>query len=203
VKLIGISGISGSGKTYLVKSIQEIIGKEHVSTLSFDDYYKPIHYQIKDANGRINFDHPQGVDHNKLIQDVDTLRKGESVEIEQYDFNNASATPTTLKIEPKPILLIEGIFLFHFTEIRQQLDYKIYIESDIQTPYERRKNRDSKERGISIEEIDYQWHHHVLPAFKTYLAPYKKEADILLRNDGKFESEQLAIIHKKILSLNL
>lgn len=201
VKLIGISGMSGSGKTYLVKTIQNILGHEQVSTLSFDDYYKPVSEQIIDPNGRVNFDHPHGVNHLNLLKDLYQLKSGSPLQIRQYDFNNPFANPKILTIEPKPLLLIEGIFVFHFQEIKKLLDFKIYIETDPQLSFERRMIRDNTERGIAHADIKYQWENHVIPSYINYLEPYKQEADILLRNDGKFALEDMEQIHKKILSL--
>ncbi len=182
MKLIGLSGISGSGKTHLLKKIQSDLGGQ-VSVLSFDNYYKPIEYQQKDENGFENFDLPSGVDIEKFLKDVETLKRRESLRIKVYQFNKPGAVDTYIDIHPAPVLMVEGIFVFHFPSLFIQLDHKIYVHSTNENSLNRRLKRDLAERGLSEEMNLYQWEQHALPGFEKYVTLYKDKADLVLHND--------------------
>lgn len=202
-KIIGICGISGSGKTFYLNKLKDDLSEFHITTISFDDYYKPIHFQKKDENGKINFDLPSALNLQKFLEDLENIRNGKPIEIEKYHFNNNFKSKEKIILNPAPIIILEGIFIFHFNEILKVLNYKVFIEADLQTTFERRKNRDIKERGLNEDEVIYQWENHVLPSFQNYILPYKEHADMILHNNNlkDFSIESLKM-KEIIISLN-
>jgi uridine kinase len=191
-KIIGICGISGSGKTFYLNKLKNDSSVSPITIVSFDDYYKPIHLQTKDKNGKINFDLPSALNLQKFLDDIGNLKNGIPVEFEKYHFNNSSKSKVISILEPAPIIVLEGIFIFHFKEIFDLINYKIYIEADLDTTFERRKKRDIVERGLKENEVIYQWENHVLPSYHEFILPYKQHADMILHNenpkDFSFES---------------
>lgn len=202
-KIIGICGISGSGKTFYLNKLKDFLSEFPITTISFDDYYKPIHFQEKDENGKINFDLPSALNLQKFLEDLENLRNGKPIEIEKYHFNNSLKSKEKIILNPAPIIILEGIFIFHFNEILKILNYKVFIEADLKTTFERRKNRDVKERGLQEDDVIYQWENHVLPSFQHYILPYKEHADMILQNNNlkDFLLESLKM-KEIIISLN-
>lgn len=201
MKLIGISGISGSGKTYLAEYLQQKIGSNNLSIVSFDDYYKPYDSQTMDKLGKVNFDLPTAVDFRQMMGDLHSLKQGETLFKKRYTFNNSNAKPAIITINPNPIILIEGIFVFHFKELLEQLSYKVFVESDLNTTLQRRIQRDTKERGISLEQVMYQWKNHVLPAYHGFLLPHKPHVDLIVQNKSPEFDNGLKKLTEIILSL--
>jgi uridine kinase len=201
VKIIGVGGISGSGKSYFVDQIDRQIQKGFLSIISFDHYYKPKVFQKTDTNGMINFDLPESVDSQKLLYDLELLKNGKTVHLQQYTYNNTSLTGNMTTISPTPIVIVEGIFVFHFKLLFEQLDFKIFMESNLEDTLKRRVARDTKERNISESEVIYQWNHHVIPSYQSYLLPYKHHADMIIKNEGYDLSVKAQNVAKIILDL--
>lgn len=181
--------------------MKEEMGEHQLSILSFDNYYKPLNYQQKDENGVTNFDLPSGVDHLKLLEDIDLLKTGKDILLPTYNFNNPTSDAEIVVISPKPLLLVEGIFVFHFQELFRQLDLKIYVECNHELTLQRRLLRDSIERGIDEKNILYQWHNHVLPSYQKFLEPHKSKSDIVVTNHLEGFEKQVPKIKDLILSL--
>jgi len=187
--IIGICGGSGSGKTTLLKRLCEELKHHHPSVFSMDNYYLPIENQQKDKNGQVNFDLPTALDRKKLFEELQQLLHGEPIEVREYHFNAPPDRLTLLTIEPSEIVIIEGLFLFYYEEIRQSLGYSIFMEVDPEIQLDRRLYRDQDSRGYSREAILYQWNEHVLPCYKNYLLPYEHLADFRFRNDTRADEE--------------
>lgn len=184
--ILGISGLSGSGKTFYIQKLKEHFGN-NVCLLSFDDYYKPVDQQSLDDNGVINFDLPGGLFHDKFKEDLLHLTQNRPVMFNKYQFQNYDAPPIVEITEPAPIIIAEGLFLFDFPDVDLMLDLRIFIETDIEISLKRRLVRDMKERGISEELSMYQWNNHVLPSFEKHILPHKKRCDLVLNNNSDFE----------------
>lgn len=184
--MVGICGGSGSGKTTLINNIIRETGDDNICLISLDNYYLPKDQQAKDQNGKINFDLPTSLDQNKIVADIKSLLKGNSVTLKEYNFNTAKSE-NLIVLEPKPILLIEGLFVFHYPQLRQMLHHKIFIDVHPEVQLERRIKRDVRERGYPENEVLYQWENHVLPSYKSFLEPYKLEADLIVSNNHNFE----------------
>jgi uridine kinase len=183
--IIGICGGSGSGKTTLLKRLYKEFNHLNPSVFSMDNYYKTIEHQIKDPQGVYNFDLPTALDEKKLTEDLDSLINGDSINVKEYHFNAPPDKNVLITIEPSELLIVEGLFLFHFEGVRSKLDYSIFIEVDPEIQLDRRLYRDQETRGYSREDIMYQWENHVIPCYDNYLLPYRDEADFKFRNDNR------------------
>lgn len=182
--IIGICGGSGSGKTTLLNRLYTSYKHLQPSVFSMDNYYRPIEHQIIDENGEINFDLPSALDEERLVSDLRKLLNGEEIVVKEYHFNSPPDKHVLITIRPSEIVIVEGLFLFHYPEVRNLLNYSIFIEVDPKIQLDRRLYRDQETRGYSREAILYQWNNHVIPCFDNYLLPYQNEADFLFRNDS-------------------
>lgn len=194
--IIGICGGSGSGKTTLLKRISKELKHLNPSIFSMDNYYLPIQSQQKDENGKINFDLPTALDRKKLYEDLFQLANGQPIEVKEYHFNSPPDKNVLITIHPSNIIIVEGLFLFFYEEIRKMIDFSIFMEVDQTTQLDRRLYRDQETRGYSREAIMYQWEHHVLPCYKKYLLPYEQDADFRFHNDFNADDEFERVMYK-------
>lgn len=182
---IGICGGSGSGKSHFLEKITQYYGPDDLCLISQDDYYRPIEEQRKDENGMINFDLPESFNEPLLFDHIRRLLLGETIQKDKYNFNNPAIKPCLLTYKPSPLTIIEGIFIFHYQRIASLLDIKLFIDSDEKIGLNRRISRDGPERAIAMEEVLYQWNHHVMPSYRKYSLPYRNAADIIIHNSDK------------------
>lgn len=182
--IIGICGGSGSGKTTLLNRLYTKYKHLQPSVFSMDNYYRPIEHQLIDENGEINFDLPSALDQTKLVHDLQKLVNGEEIVVKEYHFNSPPDKHVLITIRPSDIIIVEGLFLFHYPEVREVLDFSVFIDVDPKIQLDRRLYRDQETRGYSREAILYQWENHVIPCFDNYLLPYQNDADFLFRNDA-------------------
>lgn len=187
--IIGICGGSGSGKTTLLNRLYNEFKSLNPSVFSMDNYYLPIDRQSKDINGEINFDLPSALDRERLVKDLKKLISGESIVVKEYHFNSPPDKHVLISIDPSPIIIVEGLFLFHYEEIKNVVDYSVFIDVDPQVQLDRRLYRDQESRGYTREAILYQWKNHVTPCFENYLLPYRDEADFRFRNDANADED--------------
>ena len=180
--IVGICGGSGSGKTSFIKDLANVLPPGSVSIVTQDNYYKPIEDQHRDENGEVNFDLPGSIDRDTLVNDIDSLLNGRSIFRSEYTFNNQEKEPELIEVLSTPVIIIEGLFVLHFEEIRKHMDLKVFLDVPMETKFERRVKRDAEERGYSRETVLYQWENHVMPAFRQYLEPYSKECDLIVSN---------------------
>ena len=182
MRIIGICGISGSGKSYLLQRLKEQAPSK-ISILSTDDYYKSREYQQKDKNGIENFDLPSSINVEQLIADINSLRKGESISIEKYTFNLIEAEPMVEIVNPTEVLLVEGIFVLAIKELKEYFGTTILIKSELSKVLEKRIERDITERGMTELEVRYQWDNHVIPGFNEHVLPFEKEVGMVVVNN--------------------
>jgi uridine kinase len=184
---IGITGGSGSGKTYFLKNLASQFKADEICLISQDHYYKARDLQAIDPQGVKNFDVPTAIEREKFHQDILKLKKGEVVKIKEYTFNNPKATPSSIEFKPAPLLIIEGLFVQYFDEIAQELDLKIFIEAKDYIKLTRRIRRDNDERGYDMQDVLYRYHHHVMPIYESLIEPLKHNADLVVPNNHNFE----------------
>lgn len=199
--IIGISGGSGSGKTCIIRDIKERYTADQVCIVSQDNYYKPRELQQKDDSGIINFDLPTCINNDKLHADVQQLISGQDVELTEYVFNNAKATASVINMKPAPVIILEGLFVFYQTELMDLMDLKIFVDAKENLKLIRRIKRDGKERNYPIDDVLYRYEHHVLPSFEQYIFPYKKECDLVIKNNDTYKKGLevlMAFIQNKI-----
>jgi uridine kinase len=194
--VIGICGGSGSGKTTILKRLAKDFESLRPSVFSMDNYYKPIQQQAKDENGNVNFDLPTALDRERLVDDLTRLIQGESIDVVEYQFNTGNHKHVLITIDPSPLIIVEGIFVFEYQEVLELLDFSIFIDVDLTTQLDRRLYRDQENRGYSREAILYQWNHHVLPCYNKYIAPHESKADFIFHNDSRSEMDYQLLLSK-------
>ena len=203
--IIGISGGSGSGKTSFIKDLKVSFDSSEVCFLCQDDYYRPRDMQKEDENGIKNFDLPESMDLDEFYFDLVKLSNGLPVERDEYTFNNENKNPGKILINPAPIIVVEGLFVFHEPKIFSSMDLKILIHAtDIQKII-RRIKRDRVERNYPLEDVLYRYEHHVLPSFETFIFPFFNKVDIVINNNRTYELGKdmlISFLKTKLLQFN-
>jgi uridine kinase len=197
--IIGICGGSGSGKTSFIRRLRERFSLEELCIVSQDDYYFPKEEQERDAEGIINFDLPKSIDKKNLRRDLCLLMQGQPIEKKEYVFNNDAAEAETLTIYPAPIIVVEGLFVFHYKKIQAMFDLKVFINAKENLKIIRRIHRDQAERNYPLDDVLYRYERHVMPSYERYIEPYREEADIVVNNNNNF-NEGLAVVEGFIRS---
>jgi uridine kinase len=182
--IILIGGGTGSGKTTVAKRIMESIGPNKCVMLPMDNYYKDMSHIPIEERRKYNYDHPDMIEHTLIVKHVKDLLTGKSIELPDYDFAQYTRANTSVRIEPKPILLIEGIFALYYDELRALADLKIYVDTEGDERFIRRLQRDIFERGRTIESVINQYLNTVKPMHDAYVEPTKKHADIIIPRGG-------------------
>jgi uridine kinase len=197
--IIGICGGSGSGKTSFIRRIREDFLEGEVCIVSQDDYYFPREKQKKDGQGIANFDLPKSVDKKSLLLDLQQLIEGQSVTRQEYVFNNDLATAKTRVFHPAPVLIVEGLFVFHYKKIFRLFDLRVFINAKENLKIIRRIKRDQVERNYPVSDVLYRYENHVLPAYERFIEPYRDSADIVVNNNENFDAS-LSVINGFIRS---
>lgn len=186
--IIGISGGSGSGKTTFIHQLKHRVGESNIAVVSQDNYYLPKSKQQKDKKGKFNFDLPTAINRELFFKDMQRLMNNIAITKTEYTFNNLNKKAVDVNIEPKPILVMEGLFIFYFLEIWELLDLTVFLYADDNKKLMRRLKRDAEERGYPEKDVIYQWKNHVKPCYQKYLKPYRNEADLVINNNRSFDS---------------
>lgn len=184
--LVGIAGGSASGKTSILNALKRDFEPGQISVISQDNYYLDRSLQAKDYRGEVNFDLPSAIDRDAFAQDVIKLLGGIGISRKEYTFNNPGVKPRIITIDPAPVIIIEGLFVFHFHELADKLDLKVYIDARDDIKLERRLKRDAEERGYPETDVRYRWENHVVPCYRNYLRPYRDHCDIIIANNGSY-----------------
>ncbi len=197
--LIGISGGSGSGKTSFLNGLKECLDPDQACFISFDDYYKPREDQKKDAEGVSNFDLPESMEVEAIVKDLESLTQGKSIKRLEYVFNNENATPEELIIKPAKVIIVEGLFIYHYPTLKERFDLKLFVDADDELKIIRRIKRDKEERNYPLEDVLYRYKNHVIPSYRQFIEPYVKEMDIIINNNHSFD-QSLKVICQFIKS---
>lgn len=192
--IVGISGGSGSGKTFLVNALMQSFKASDICFISQDNYYKSKEFVPKDANGIENFDTLEAIDRQKFLADVKKLVRGETVEIFEYTFNHPGKSAAKLILYPAPVVLIEGIFLFAIKELFDLVDFKIFVDAKDVVKIKRRILRDAQERGYDFNDVFYRYENHVSPAYEKYIYPFIDKADFVIPNHQKCDKAVEALV---------
>jgi uridine kinase len=182
--VIGIAGGSGSGKTTLANLVLERVGIEKIAYLPHDAYYKDLSELPPNQRAMINFDHPDSLDTDLLTQHITLLKKNQAVELPIYDFKTHTRTKATQRVEPKPVILVEGILIFADPVLRNLCDAKIFVDTDPDIRFIRRLNRDIAERGRTTEMVVHQYLSTVRPMHLEFVEPSKRYADVIIPEGG-------------------
>lgn len=194
VQFIGITGGSGSGKSALVRSLSEVFQPSQLSFLFQDNYYRPRENQKVDRKGIKNFDSPEAIDTELLLNDIRELKKGRTVIRPEYTFNNPDSEKIEVTIKPAPLVIMEGMYAMAVPEILNEVQSLIFIDVRSDLSLERRVKRDYKERGYDSDDVNYRYHAHFLPAYKQYILPLKEKASHVIDNNGNFSDSRQQLI---------
>jgi uridine kinase len=182
--IIGVAGGTGSGKTTVATAILARVGAEHVACIPHDAYYRDLSHLPPEERARINFDHPDALETEMLVEHVRALRAGRAVEVPVYDFTTHRRTQDTRRVKPAPVILVEGILVFAEPQLRDLFDVKLYIDTDADVRFIRRLRRDVKERGRTIDSICEQYLTTVRPMHLEFVEPSKRYADVIIPEGG-------------------
>lgn len=181
---IGVAGGSGSGKTTVSAAILERVGTEHIAYLAHDAYYKDISDIPRSNATVINFDHPDALETELLIQHIRQLKQGQPVAVPVYDFTTFRRTDQVTIVHPQPIILVEGILIFAEPELRRLFDVRIFVDTDPDIRFIRRLKRDITERGRTVESVIEQYLQSVRPMHLDFVEPSKRYADVIIPEGG-------------------
>ena len=181
MRIIGIAGGTGSGKSTFTNRLKEAFPRD-VAVLYHDNYYKRQDHLSMEERKKTNYDHPDALDTGRLAEDLRQLKLGNAIESPVYDFSMHNRTDRTIPVQPRPVILVEGILVLSDWRLRELMDVKIFVEADADERILRRVVRDVKERGRDIEGIVEQYLHSVKPMHYIYVEPTKALADLVINS---------------------
>ena len=185
--IIGICGGTGSGKTTIARRIIESVGKESVILIEQDSYYRNLADMPLDERHQANFDHPDSIDSEMLMNHLKRLKTGDSIEMPVYDFKSHTRSDRSEHLEPKPVVIVEGILIFSEPRILSLLDVRVFVDTPDDIRFIRRLQRDIRERGRTTESVIAQYYATVRPMHFEFVEPSKRNADIIIPEGGNPE----------------
>ena len=183
--IIGIAGGTGSGKTTVVKKIVEALPPHYVSVVPLDSYYNDTSHMTEEERHAINFDHPDAFDWKLLIKQVNELRSGKAIEQPTYSYILCNRLPETVHVEPKPVIIIEGIMTLLNKKLREMMDLKIFVDADSDERLIRNIQRDIVERGRDVQMVVDRYLEVLKPMHEQFIEPTKRYADIIIPQGGE------------------
>ncbi|MCQ3938991.1 MAG: uridine kinase [Chloroflexi bacterium] len=182
--VIGIAGGSGSGKTTVAQELLRRVGADRIAYLQHDSYYKDLRMLPSTRHSEINFDHPDALETELLIEHIIALRDFRAVQVPIYDFANDTRKLETFTVEPRNVILVEGILLYVEPELRKLFDVKLFVDADADIRFIRRLHRDITERGRTTESVIEQYYATVRPMHLEFVEPSKRYADVIIPEGG-------------------
>ena len=198
--VIGIAGGSGSGKTTVAQEILNRVGPARISFLQHDAYYKDLSGLPPAQRAAVNFDHPNSLETELLIEHIELLKAGKPVSVPIYDFAHHSRTEESFEVLPRRVILVEGILIFAEPDLRELFDVKIFVDTDDDVRLIRRMQRDIEERGRTAENVIKQYMATVRPMHLEFVEPSKRYADVIIP-EGGFNTAALDMVVARIESL--
>lgn len=198
--LIGITGGTGSGKTTVAKAIYESLPEKNICILEQDSYYKDQKHLSFEERTKTNYDHPLAFDTELLLEHLKILLDGKSIEKPIYDFSNHIRKSETITVEPKDIIILEGIMILEDERLRNLMDIKIFVDTDADVRVIRRIKRDIADRGRTLEAVIEQYLKTVKPAHQQFIEPTKKYANIIIP-EGGYNRVAIDILVAKVQSI--
>ena len=184
VIVLGIAGGSGSGKTTLMKNLMQKFG-DAISVISHDYYYFAHDEMPYEERCQLNYDHPDAFDTAMLVEHIRKLRRGEAVDCPTYDYAQHNRAAETIRVEPRPVIIVEGILIFENKALCDEMDIKIFVDTDADVRLARRIKRDVAKRGRSLESVLTQYLTTVKPMHEQFVEPSKKNANLVVLEGGK------------------
>ncbi len=182
--VIGVAGGTGSGKTTVASRILDRVGTEHITYIAHDAYYRDLSHLPERLRAQVNFDHPDALETELLVEHLKKLRDGQPIEIPIYDFTTHTRTDRRRRVELAPVVIVEGILVFVEPELRELFDVKIYIDTDADVRFIRRLRRDIEERGRGVQSVCEQYLSTVRPMHLEFVEPSKRYADVIIPEGG-------------------
>lgn len=182
--IIGVAGGSGSGKTTVSESILDRVGRDRIADIQQDSYYRDLSHLPYEERTHVNFDHPDALETDLLIRHLVALRDGLAVDVPVYDFTHYTRTGTTRRVEPRRVILVEGILIFAEKALRDLFDVRIFVDADADIRFIRRLQRDLEERGRSTGSVIQQYMGTVRPMHLEFVEPSKRYADVIIPEGG-------------------
>lgn len=183
--VIGIAGGSGSGKTTVQRRVMERFGTRRIALLDHDAYYRPLDHLSPEERGRFNFDHPNALETELMVEHLDRLLSGAPVEKPTYSFATHSRLAETETVEPRPVVLVEGILVLAEPALRDRMDVKLFVDAAADVRLMRRMERDIHERGRSVNSVLDQYRRTVRPMHLEFVEPSKRHADVIIPRGGQ------------------
>ncbi len=183
--VIGIAGGSGSGKTTVANEILKDVGAHRITFLQHDAYYRDWSHLPPEQRKLVNFDHPDALENELLIEHVLQLRNWQKINLPVYDFTTHTRTKQVIEVEPQRVIVVEGILIFAEQKLRDLFDVKIFVDTDDDIRFIRRLKRDIAERGRSMEMVITQYMATVRPMHLDFVVPSKRYADIIIPEGGR------------------
>ena len=183
--ILGVAGGTGSGKTTVARAILHAVGRKRLAFIAQDSYYRQIEWRSPEHLAAHNFDHPDSIDTELLVDHLEDLKQGKAVDAPIYDFVHHRRSSKTERIEPRPVVLAEGILLLAEPAIRELLDFKIYVDTDADVRLKRRIQRDINERGRDLDDVLRQYMETVRPMHLEFVEPSKRWADVIVPEGGE------------------
>ena len=182
--VVGIAGGTGSGKTTVAKTIAAALPASNVAMIEFDAYYRDLAHLEHEERSRINFDHPDSLETELLVDHLGALKEGRGVDVPIYDFKSHRRRPESRRVEPAKVVIVEGILVFVDPRVRERLDMKIFVDTDPDIRVFRRIRRDMEQRGRTFESIREQYYKTVRPMHLQFVEPSKRWADLIIPEGG-------------------
>lgn len=198
--VIGIAGGSGSGKTTVAQEILNRVGADRIAFLQHDSYYKDLSGLPPAQRAEVNFDHPNSLETDLLIEHITSLRDGKAIEVPIYDFSIHSRTSQTFTVKPHRVILVEGILIFAEASLRELFDVKLFVDTDADIRFIRRLQRDITERGRTTETVIKQYQATVRPMHLEFVEPSKRYADVIIP-EGGFNAAALDMVVARVEAL--
>ncbi|MBQ7737384.1 MAG: uridine kinase [Oscillospiraceae bacterium] len=184
ILVVGVAGGSGSGKTTLTDSLTERFGPQ-MAIVHHDNYYRAHDDLTYEERTRLNYDCPEAFETEMMIEHLSLLRQGRSIHCPVYDFTIHNRSGETELIEPRPVILVEGILIFAVPELCELMDIKVFVDTDADVRLARRVLRDVEKRGRTVRSVVDQWQNTVKPMYEKYVEPSRKNADIIIPEGGR------------------
>ena len=200
VVVIGVAGGTGSGKSTLVKRLQEAFKGDDVATICHDFYYKAHPELTYEERTQLNYDHPEAFDTWLMVEHIKALKEGKAVECPTYSFVEHNRAEETLAVAPSKVIIVDGILIFENEELRNIMDIKVYVDTDADVRLARRILRDVRERGRSMESVISQYTTTVKPMHEQFVEPSKRYADVIIP-EGGFNSVAVSMLIQNIRSI--
>jgi uridine kinase len=183
--VVGVAGGSGSGKTTIARAIVESLPKGSCALLEHDCYYKDLAHLSAEQRAKVNFDHPDSLDNELFASHLDDLRAQRGIDKPQYDFATHTRAEVSLRVEPAPLIVVEGILVLADPGLRERMDVKVFVDTDSDIRVMRRIRRDLEQRGRSFAQVRQQYYETVRPMHLAFVEPSKRYADVIVPEGGQ------------------